>query len=85
MIQKHSFRGREINPGLPSDDFANILNRIELIIPGMVYNPEMGFFVIFIIITAKSGRSGTTSQKIDLIKIHLQHQIRISMEADSKG
>jgi hypothetical protein len=43
MIQKQSFIGREINPGLPSDGSANILNRIKLIIPGAVHNPEMVF------------------------------------------
>lgn len=44
VIQKHGFR-EEINPNLPSDGFARILNRIKLIVPGMAYNPEMRFLL----------------------------------------
>lgn len=58
-------------------------NQINHSRDGLQFRNEV--FVIFVIISAKSGRSGTISQKINLIKIHLQHQIRISMEADSEG
>lgn len=85
MIQKHSLRGREANPNPPSDDFANTLNRNQINHSRDGLQSRNEVFVIFIIISAKSGRSGTISQKINLIKIHLQHQIRISMEADSEG
>lgn len=75
MIQKHFVWERKINPTVPQVT-ANTMHRIKLIIPRMVYNPKQDILQFFIILSAKACTSSTISQKINLINIQLQYEVR---------